>query len=101
MKNYLRPQSVALVALACGVGATLFSWLLIGRQVEIESQAEFANQARLAGNVIERRIQRYVDTSTPSMPWRTTNPTSRGSIFTTSLAAWTSGGGCRECRRSR
>ena len=61
MKNYLRPQSVALVALACGVGATLFSWLLIGRQVEIESQAEFANQARLAGNVIERRIQRYVD----------------------------------------
>jgi diguanylate cyclase (GGDEF)-like protein/PAS domain S-box-containing protein len=61
MKTYLRPQSVALVALACGAGATLLAWYLAGRQVELESRAEFANQAQLAANVVERRIQRYID----------------------------------------
>ncbi len=61
MKTYLRPQNVALVALACGVAATLFAWFLAGRQVEREASAEFAAQANLATNILERRIQRYVD----------------------------------------
>ena len=61
MKNDLRPQRVAFVTLACGVGATLLAWYLVGRQVESESQAEFANQAHLAANVVERRLQRYID----------------------------------------
>ena len=61
MKTYLRPQSVAAIALACGVAATLTGWWIVGRQAEREARAEFANQASLATNVIERRIQRYVD----------------------------------------
>ncbi|MDQ3027940.1 MAG: EAL domain-containing protein [Pseudomonadota bacterium] len=61
MKTYLRPQSVALIALACGVAATLLAWHLVGRQVQHESRGEFANRAQLAANVVERRIQRYVD----------------------------------------
>jgi diguanylate cyclase (GGDEF)-like protein/PAS domain S-box-containing protein len=61
MKTYLKPQSVALIALACGAGATLFAWFLAGRHVELERRAEFANQARLAANVVERRIQRFID----------------------------------------
>ncbi|MGZ5112992.1 MAG: bifunctional diguanylate cyclase/phosphodiesterase [Usitatibacter sp.] len=61
MKTYLRPQSVALIALACGAIATLLAWFLAGRHVELESRAEFANQAQLAANVVERRIQRYID----------------------------------------
>jgi diguanylate cyclase (GGDEF)-like protein/PAS domain S-box-containing protein len=61
MKTYLRPQSVALIALACGAGATLLAWFLAGRHVELESRAEFANQAQVAANVVERRLQRYID----------------------------------------
>src|SRR5258708_14319403 len=61
MKTYLRPQNVALVALACGVAATLFAWFLAGRQVERAASPEFAAQANLATNILERRIQRYVD----------------------------------------
>jgi diguanylate cyclase (GGDEF)-like protein/PAS domain S-box-containing protein len=61
MKTYLRPQSVALIALACGAAATLLAWFLVGRQVAEESRAEFANQAQLATNVVQRRIQRYID----------------------------------------
>ena len=61
MKTYLRPQSVALIALACGAGATLLAWFLAGRQVELESRVEFANRAQLVANVVERRIQRYID----------------------------------------
>ncbi len=61
MKTYLRPQNVALVALCCGVAATLFAWFLAGRQVEREAAAEFSGQANLAANILERRIQRYID----------------------------------------
>ena len=61
MKTYLRPQNVALLALACGVAATLFAWFLAGRQVQREAEVEFAGQANLATNILERRIQRYVD----------------------------------------
>jgi diguanylate cyclase (GGDEF)-like protein/PAS domain S-box-containing protein len=61
MKTYLRPQSVALVALAIGVASAVLAWWAVGRQVAIESDAEFANRAQLAASVIERRAQRYVD----------------------------------------
>jgi diguanylate cyclase (GGDEF)-like protein/PAS domain S-box-containing protein len=61
MKTYLRPQSVALITLAVGMAATVLAWAVVGRQVAIESDAEFANRAQLAASVIERRIQRYVD----------------------------------------
>ncbi|HEX4762786.1 MAG TPA: EAL domain-containing protein [Usitatibacter sp.] len=61
MKTYLRPQSVALITLAVGVAASLLAWAALGRQVAIESDAEFANRAQLAASVIERRIHRYVD----------------------------------------
>src|SRR5258708_32215790 len=61
MKNYLRPSNVALVVLACGLAASLFAWLLAGTQAKHEAQIEFAHQANLAANVLERRIQRYVD----------------------------------------
>ena len=61
MTNPLRPQSVALIALAIGVAATLAGWFVVGRQAEGEARAEFASQAAVATNVIERRIQRYVD----------------------------------------
>ncbi len=60
MKTYLRPQNVALLALACGVAATLFAWFLAGRQIEREAEVEFAGQANLATNILERRIQRYI-----------------------------------------
>ena len=39
MKTDLRPQSVALTALACGLAATLLAWYLTGSQVEREAQA--------------------------------------------------------------
>jgi diguanylate cyclase (GGDEF)-like protein/PAS domain S-box-containing protein len=61
MKSYLRPQSVALITLAWGLGATLLAWFLLGRQVEREALREFANKAQLASNVVERRFYRYVD----------------------------------------
>jgi diguanylate cyclase (GGDEF)-like protein/PAS domain S-box-containing protein len=61
MKTYLRPQSVALVTLAIGVASAVLAWWAVGRQVAIESDAEFANRAQLAASVIERRAQRYVD----------------------------------------
>ena len=61
MKTYLRPQSVALITLAVGVVGSLLAWTAIGRQVAIESDAEFANRSQLAASVVERRINRYVD----------------------------------------
>ena len=61
MKNPLRPQRVALITLACGVAATVLGWFFVGRQVELESRVEFATRAQLASNVVERRIQRYID----------------------------------------
>src|SRR5688572_28708207 len=61
MTNPLRPQSVALIALAIGVAATLAGWYVVGRQAEAEARAELASQAAVATNVVERRIQRYID----------------------------------------
>ena len=61
MTNHLRPQSVALITLAFGVAATLAGWFVVGRQAEGEARTEFASQAAVATNVVERRIQRYVD----------------------------------------
>jgi diguanylate cyclase (GGDEF)-like protein/PAS domain S-box-containing protein len=61
METDLRPQNVALAALVCGIAATLFAWYLAGRLVQHEAQAEFATQADLAANLLERRIQRYID----------------------------------------
>ena len=61
MKNTLRPHNLTLLAVACGVAATLFAWFVAGRQAEREAQAEFANRANLATNLLERRLQRYVD----------------------------------------
>jgi diguanylate cyclase (GGDEF)-like protein/PAS domain S-box-containing protein len=61
MTNSPRPQSVALIALAIGVAATVAGWYVVGRQSEAEARAEFASQASVATHVIERRIQRYVD----------------------------------------
>lgn len=43
------------------MAGSLLAWLLLGGQVEREAEGEFANKAQLAGNVVERRIQRYVD----------------------------------------
>jgi diguanylate cyclase (GGDEF)-like protein/PAS domain S-box-containing protein len=61
MKNYLRPQSVALIALACGMAATLVAWLLAGRQAENAARTHFANTADVAANVVDRGFQRYLD----------------------------------------
>src|ERR1700686_5194283 len=61
MKTYLRPKNVALVALACGVATTLFAWFLAGRQAEHEAAAEFAAQANVAADILDRRVQRYID----------------------------------------
>ena len=61
MKTSLRPQSVALAALACGLAATLVAWFLTGAQEKREAEAEFASRSNLATNLLERRIQRYVD----------------------------------------
>ena len=61
MKEYLRPQSVALIALACGVAATLAAWYVVGRAVEAESVREFAGKSQIAAGAVERRIQRYID----------------------------------------
>jgi CHASE1-domain containing sensor protein len=40
---------------------TLLAWWLAQRQARNEAQAEFANQAYVATNVVEKRIQRYID----------------------------------------
>ena len=59
--SHLRPQSVALIALAIGVAATLVAWYVTGRQVRTEAEIEFGNRAQLATTVLERRVQRYID----------------------------------------
>ncbi|MFZ3322716.1 MAG: EAL domain-containing protein [Usitatibacter sp.] len=61
MTRPLRPHIVALAALALGVAATLLAWFMAGRQADRESQVEFNNHANLAANLLDRRIQRYVD----------------------------------------
>jgi diguanylate cyclase (GGDEF)-like protein/PAS domain S-box-containing protein len=61
MKSPLRPQSVALIALACGVVATLLAWHLAGRRAEAEARSAFANSAQIAAHALDRRLQRYID----------------------------------------
>ena len=61
MKNPLRPQSVALIALACGAVATLLAWHLAGRRAETEARSAFANSAQIAAHALDRRLQRYID----------------------------------------
>jgi diguanylate cyclase (GGDEF)-like protein/PAS domain S-box-containing protein len=61
MPTDLRPRSVALIALASGLAATLVAWLSTGHQADREAQAEFASTTTIATNVLERRIQRYID----------------------------------------
>src|SRR4051812_44587832 len=61
MKRSLRPQRVALFALACGAAATLLAWHLVGRQAKAQAEAEFASQAAIAANVVQGRIERYID----------------------------------------
>ena len=61
MNESHRPPKLAYIALACGIAATLLSWVLVGRGVDREARAEFGNQADLAAGVIERRMQRYID----------------------------------------
>jgi diguanylate cyclase (GGDEF)-like protein/PAS domain S-box-containing protein len=56
-----RPRSVALIALASGLAATLIAWLASGHQADREAQSEFAGTSSIATNVLERRIQRYID----------------------------------------
>jgi len=56
-----RPSTTALAALAFGLAATVFGWWTAGRQVRNELQGEFADQAIAGSNLVERRIQRYVD----------------------------------------
>src|SRR4051794_35535826 len=61
MPTDLRPRSIALIALASGLAATLIAWLAVGHQADREAEAEFAAKSNLATNVLERRIQRYID----------------------------------------
>jgi len=61
MIGHLRPRTVAVVALAIGLGATAWSWFIAGRQVEREGRAKFEQQAGLAASLLDRRILRYID----------------------------------------
>jgi len=61
MKNFLRSRNVRLIALACGLVATLFAWYQAGRIAEREAAGQFAARANVATVVLERRIQRYLD----------------------------------------
>jgi diguanylate cyclase (GGDEF)-like protein/PAS domain S-box-containing protein len=61
MKTFLRPQTLGLIVLACGVALTLFAWHVAGQEAEREANAEFKSHANLATSTLERRIQRYLD----------------------------------------
>jgi CHASE1-domain containing sensor protein len=61
MENTSRRPLLAFAVLAIGLAATLSAWWGAGRLVEREARSEFASQAILATNILERRIQRYVD----------------------------------------
>ena len=61
MKTYLRSRAVRLIALACGLAATVFAWYTVGQQADQEARAQFASRTNLATGVLERRIQRYLD----------------------------------------
>jgi CHASE1-domain containing sensor protein len=57
----LRSRAVRLIALACGLAATLFAWHEAGRQADLEARAQFASRSNLATGVLQRRLQRYLD----------------------------------------
>ena len=61
MKTSLRPRDLALLALACGLAASLLAWYVAGRLAEREGNARSAARADVAAGLIERRIQRYID----------------------------------------
>jgi CHASE1-domain containing sensor protein len=61
MGNSRRPRITALLALACGLAASLFAWYQVGQQADREARAQFAGRANLAANLLERRLQRYLD----------------------------------------
>ena len=61
MIGHQRPRTVAAVAVAIALAATLWAWFIAGRQVEREGSAKFEQQASLAAGLLERRIQRYID----------------------------------------
>ena len=61
MRKSLRSRSIRMIALACGLAATLFAWYEVGRQADLEARAQFASRANLATGLLERRIQRYLD----------------------------------------
>lgn len=61
MTRLPRPQFVAFTALACALVATLVAWFVAGSQERREDEVEFASQAGLAADLLERRIERYVD----------------------------------------
>jgi diguanylate cyclase (GGDEF)-like protein/PAS domain S-box-containing protein len=61
LRTPLRSRVVRLIALACGLAATLFAWYQVGLQADREARAQFASRANLAAGVLERRIQRYID----------------------------------------
>jgi diguanylate cyclase (GGDEF)-like protein/PAS domain S-box-containing protein len=61
MKTYLRPRTVALITLGCGVALSVAAWFFAARQVERAARADFDNQASLAASLVDRRVQRYVD----------------------------------------
>src|SRR2546423_9808990 len=61
MATSLRSRSVRLIALACGLAATVFAWYQVGREADREARAEFTRRAELATTVLERRLQRYMD----------------------------------------
>ncbi|HUQ28527.1 MAG TPA: EAL domain-containing protein [Usitatibacter sp.] len=61
MGNSRRPRVAALLALACGLAASLFAWYHVGQQADREARAQFAGRANLAANLLERRLQRYLD----------------------------------------
>jgi CHASE1-domain containing sensor protein len=61
LKTSLRSRSVRLIALACGLVATVFAWYTVGEQADQEARAQFASRTNLATGVLERRIQRYLD----------------------------------------
>jgi len=57
LKTYLRSRAVRLIALACGLAATVFAWYTVGQQADQEARAQFASRTNLATGVLERRIQ--------------------------------------------
>ena len=55
MKTYLRSRAVRLIALACGLAATVFAWYTVGQQADREARAQFASRTNLATGVLTVR----------------------------------------------